>query len=238
MKHKTTTEQLMDQYNVISQRPTVQDPKMLEIIFKSTARSLRRVLPGDTSVKILDVGCGEGALLAFLRWKGYSDLAGFDLSSQNIAICHSIGLNFVTQFDALRLSEYQDDFDVIFALDLIEHLPKERVADFVKQLFRLLNPGGYIVVQTPNMGCVTGLFTRYNDLSHEFGLTENTARSLIALGGFEFGQIEALPCWNATSVAGYIREIYLRIFHFLYFLMEGASRPRIASKNLLIKAVK
>ena len=129
-------------------------------------------------------------------------------------------------------------FSKSFALDLVEHLPKEEAASFIEQLYHLLKAGGYVVVQTPNMGSMVGAYLRYNDLSHEFGLTENTALSLFALGGFEFNKIEVLPSWNATTTAGYLREIYLRFLHRIYFLVEGSNRPRIVTKNLLIIARK
>lgn len=237
--NKKTTERLIDQYNTLSQRPTVQDKRIRNVIFKSFAHSLGTLLPRDTSAKILDAGCGEGAFLDFLREQGYKNLAGFELSSQNVSICHSIGLDFVIQFDALSLYDYhQDGFDAIFALDLIEHLPKENAVSFIDQLYRLLKPGGYAVIQTPNMGSITSLYIRYNDLSHEFGLTEKSATSLFALGGFEFDKITVFPCWRSTTFAGFLREKYLGFLNTTISAGEGADRPHISTRNLLIKAVK
>jgi hypothetical protein len=41
---------------------------------------------------------------------------------------------------------------------------------------------------------------------------------------------------NATTVADYLREIWVRCLHALVFAAEGSGRPRIPTKNLLVRA--
>ncbi len=240
MEKSDTVTRLFERYNAYTRRPTVQDPRMRRVIFQSLNRILSSWLPPDPNASILDIGCGEGSLLAFLRERGYANLAGFDISPENVAICHQIGLHFVEQADALRLGErYPDErFDVIFALDLLEHLPKGRAASFLADARRCLHPGGFLIIQTPNMGCVFGYYCRFNDLSHEFGLTEKSARDLMMVAGFQDQDVEIRPSWNATTLLGFTREYYLRLIHRLIFLAEDSSRPRIPTKNLLIRARK
>jgi 2-polyprenyl-3-methyl-5-hydroxy-6-metoxy-1,4-benzoquinol methylase len=239
MSEKTTTERLIEQYNSMNRRPTVDDDAMRKVIFKSFRRTLDPWLPVSKSVKILDIACGEGALLSFLKQEGYVNLSGFDLSSENVQICQRLGLLFVTKFDALDLNDWPDsDYDLIFALDILEHIPKEEAAQFLINIRAKLNLEGRVIVQTPNMGSVLGLFHRYSDLSHEFCLSEKSARTLFMLAGFSESKIDICPTWNATTYMGYLREIYLRLLHLLVFLAEGESRPRIPTKNLLIRAHK
>lgn len=238
MEHEGTVERLYARYNTYSRRPTVQDALTRKVIFRAFERTLGPWLPTDRATPILDIGCGEGALLAFLREKGYVNLSGFDLSPENVAICHALGLDFVEQWDALRLAERYppSSFGVIFVMDVLEHLPKQRAVDFLEQVRRCLQPGGAVIIQTPNMGSILGLYHRYYDLSHEFGLTEKSARDLLMVAGFHNENIEIRPAWNATTLLGYVREIYLSLLHKLVFLAEGANRPKIPTKNLLIRA--
>jgi len=238
MEREDTVERLYARYNTYTRRPTVQDARTRQVAFRALERTLRPWLPADRATPILDVGCGEGTLLAFLRERGYTNLAGFDLSPENVAICHALGLDFVEQGDALCLAEryLPGSFAVIFVMDVLEHLPKQRAAGFLEQARRCLQPGGAVIIQTPNMGSVFGVYHRYNDLSHEFCLTEKTARDLLMIAGFRSEDIEIRPAWNATTPLGYARELYLRLLHNLVFLAEGASRPRIPTKNLLIRA--
>lgn len=82
-------------------------------------------------------------------------------------------------------------FGVIFVMDVLEHLPRQRAADFLGQVRRCLRLGGTVIIQTPNMGSIFGVYHRYNDLSHEFGPTEKTARDLM-IAGFRNADIEIL----------------------------------------------
>ena len=237
---KSTSHLLIEKYNTILQRATIRDENTKTIIFRSFQRTIGQFLPADKSARILDIACGEGALLTFLRERGYCHLKGFDLSDENVSICHDLGLEFVVKFDALELEKFSPDekYDTIFALDILEHLPKEKVVEFLTKVYQLLDPGGYLIIQTPNMGALQGLFIRYNDLTHEFGLTEFSAKSLLIAAGWEKNNISIYAAWNATTFFGYVREFYLRILHRLIFLIEGDQRPRIPTKNLLIVARK
>ncbi len=125
-----TRERLLEEYNTFLQRSTIENSKSKKLMFLSFQRTLKPFLPRNRSVKILDVACGEGALLAFLKEKGYENISGFDISPQNVAICHQLGLISVQQFDALQLSKFRSGqrFDVIFALDILEHIPKQTAA--------------------------------------------------------------------------------------------------------------
>lgn len=238
MIQKTTTERLFEQYNTYAQRPTVEDSSSKKVIFKSFQRIIGQWLPQDLSARILDVGCGEGALLTFLKEKGYTNLCGFDISPENVAICQRMGLSFVQRFNVLEMHELPctEGFNVIYAMDILEHLPKDSAATFLENIRAMLKPGGYVVIQTPNMGNILGTFYRYNDLSHEFGVTEKSARHLLTIAGFAPEKIEIIPSWNASTPSGYLREAYLRLLHTIIFLAEGAGRPRIPTKNILIRA--
>jgi len=236
----TTREALLERYHTVNRRNAGLDSRSRRMMFKSFARTLGPWLPLDKDALILDVACGEGALLAFLRDRGYTDLSGFDLSPENVAICQQRGLVFVRQYNALCLSDFQpsDEVDAIFCLDLIEHLEKEHAVPFLRQAYSRLKQGGALVLQTPNMGSVVGLFHRYNDLTHEFALTEDSLLSLLLTAGFPLDGITIRPAWNATTILGYVREAYLRMLHLAVYLSEGRSRPRVPTKNLLARGVK
>lgn len=182
-----TIGKLLASYHTYNRRPDIRHKRVKDSLFKSYRRTLGPWLPPNRSAKILDAGCGEGNLLYFLKELGYDNMAGFDISSENVAICHSLGLTFVRQFNALAIDQFSGalEFDVIFATDVIEHLPKEKAGNFLKQIYDRLLPGGYVVIQTPNMGSILGLHARYYDLSHEFGVTEKSAVDLLMLAGFD-----------------------------------------------------
>ena len=233
-----TIERLLNFYNTYSRRSTVEDRQARSTMFKALARVLRGWLPPDRSTPILDIACGEGTLLAFLRELGYTSLAGCDISPENVGICHRLGLAFVQQFDALRLAEMPGlgRYGAVFAMDILEHLPKRRIAGFLEQTGKLLLPGGHVVIQTPNMSNLLACQHLYSDLSHEFGLTESSAVELCLLAGFPAERIEVRACWNASTLAGRLRELYMLGLHKLIWLTEQRGRPTIPTPNLLIRA--
>jgi SAM-dependent methyltransferase len=235
---QSTTARLLDHYHTYNRRPSVWDPVIRSTIFKSLERTLGAWLPADRATPILDIGCGEGAALCFLRERGYVDLAGFDLSPENVAACRQLGLGFVLRGDALRLGEYSGPkrYGMILALDVLEHLPRERAATFLENMRSLLLPGGCAIIQVPNLGSHLGWFHQQSDLTHEFGLTEHSALSLLAAAGFAAGRIELRAAWSATTLAGHLREAYMRVLHFLVWAPDGAGRPRIPTRDLLIRA--
>lgn len=236
----STVDRLYSKYNSFNRRATIEDPRVRLVSFRSMRRSLARWLPGDKSTPILDVACGEGALLAFLKEEGYANLSGFDFSPENVAICHRLGLSFVEQANALEKfgSVSQQTFGLVLAIDLVEHLPKQKAAGFIESVRSALAPGGALVLQTPNAGSLYGCYNRYYDLSHEFAVTEKSAVDLMMLGGFSVDEIEVRPHWNATTWLGKLREVYLSLLHRLIFLGEGSRRPRIPTGNLLIRGTR
>jgi 2-polyprenyl-3-methyl-5-hydroxy-6-metoxy-1,4-benzoquinol methylase len=108
-------------------------------------KRIAAIIPRGASV--LDVGCGRGDFLRFLR-KTRQDLklTGIDLTLNE----HAEGIRF------LRGDFFQADtggpFDFVASLAVIEHVPD--VADFVKRLRGLVRPGQPVAVMTLNESSV------------------------------------------------------------------------------------
>ena len=96
--------------------------------------------------KILDVGCGTGKTMEFLKSKGYA-VSGFDLSAEAVSFCKKRGLSDVT-VDDVRTTPFADGlFDIVLLSDVLgifHHRDREKT---ILEAYRVLKKGGYLIVQ-------------------------------------------------------------------------------------------
>jgi SAM-dependent methyltransferase len=100
------------------------------------------------SLKILEIGCGKGAILSFLRLSGHV-VRGIDVDPEAIRECvaaHPEIEATVASGDELPFDDAC--FDVVLSLDVFEHI---RDSDrHLREVTRVLKPGGTYLLQTPN----------------------------------------------------------------------------------------
>jgi SAM-dependent methyltransferase len=105
-------------------------------------RILRRVAPPNA--RILDVGCGTGATSASLR--RFGPVLGMDVGSEALSRARQRGL-LVTRSSATRLPVRGGAFDVVVALDVLEHLDDDAAA--LREIREALEPGGALLATVP-----------------------------------------------------------------------------------------
>jgi SAM-dependent methyltransferase len=102
------------------------------------------VLPGR-DLDLLDIGCGAGNMIHHLS--RYGRVKGVEIDPRPVAIAQQRGYD-VDQGDATQGLAYEDaSFDVVTALDVIEHNQDD--AAILREVYRVLKPGGYAVVTVP-----------------------------------------------------------------------------------------
>lgn len=193
----------------------------------------------DKSASILDLGCGNGTLLLYLMSKGYQECFGVDFSEEQVALAHQRGLTKVVRGDLLTfLENHKRPLDCIIALDVFEHFKRDEVLSIVDLCFQRLNPGGRLIIHSPNaaspfFGCI-----RYGDLTHELAFTKRSIMQLFRAGGF--GRIEVYP--EGPRVHGLKSAIRCLLWFFiskvmaLCLLAETGSADEILTQNLLAVA--
>lgn len=153
-------------------------------------------LPPGRDAEILEVGCGSGQFLYFLKQEGYTRYRGIDASPQMLEVCRRMGVANVSQGDALAyLKAPSGALDAIVANDFIEHLTKSEILDFLADARAALKPGGRLIMKTPNAGCVFGARERYVDFTHEVIFTAESARQVLLAAGFQ--PVRVLPVEGA-----------------------------------------
>jgi SAM-dependent methyltransferase len=103
--------------------------------------------------RVLDIGCGIGSGSAILLNAGAGKVTGVDINPKAIEYArdhyHREGLDFLC-LSAADLPFLDGFFDLVVAMEIIEHLPESQHIRFLKECSRVLKNGGKIVCSTPN----------------------------------------------------------------------------------------
>ncbi len=164
----------------------------------SNLRSMiRKHFPADRMASILDLGCGHGALVYFLRQSGYTNVVGVDISPEQTAEAARLGIEGVCEGDLLETLRDLPDYsqDVVIAFDVIEHFTKDELLPFVDEVLRVLKHGGRWIIHVPNgeSPFVGGI--RYGDMTHEQAFTRISLAQLVLSSGFS-----RLECYESGPV--------------------------------------
>ena len=162
----------------------------------SFLKPLVNVLPNDSTV--LDVGCGSGRDLLWLKDRGYrivglersAELAG--LAQQKVD-CEIIRADFES-FDFSTLK-----FDAVLLIGVLVHVPHPKMLPVLKRIMKALRPGGWILISLKEgQGRMTA------DDGRVFYLWRQTELSSV----FEKLEVQEEASFNQRSVAG-TSEIWL-----------------------------
>ena len=100
-----------------------------------------------------DLGCGQGELLARVRASGSSTARAtplaLDRSRENAAAARTVGAASLVADLETRLPFADRSLDGASLVEVIEHLPHAEA--LVEELRRVLRPGGWLLVTTPNV---------------------------------------------------------------------------------------
>lgn len=114
-------------------------------------------IPKNQSV--LEVGCGDGKIMNLLSNK---EAVGVDLSEK--AIVFARAFNPELKFILGDANDIEETFDIILAVEVLEHIPDDISADFWKTLHSRLNVGGRLIISVPsvNKPLIQKHFRHYN----------------------------------------------------------------------------
>ncbi|HSX03830.1 MAG TPA: bifunctional 2-polyprenyl-6-hydroxyphenol methylase/3-demethylubiquinol 3-O-methyltransferase UbiG [Rhabdochlamydiaceae bacterium] len=102
------------------------------------------------SCSILDIGCGGGFLTNYLAKKGHR-VSGVDLSEKSLSIAKKSDTTQSAEYflaSAYELPFPEESFDVVSAMDLLEHVEKPELV--IKEASRVLKKGGLFFFHTFN----------------------------------------------------------------------------------------
>jgi len=180
------------------------------MLYESINIPLWHLLREERQRRILDVGCGTGALGELLMHNGNivegvnHSAAESAIASERITRVHRMDLNHPDQVDI------EGGFDLMLFSDVLEHLVDPLAT--LRAFLPLLASGGRVFVSLPNVACFYVrfglLFGRFDpsetggvlDKTHLHHYTLKTATQMLRDAGLVIGQIDFVP---APSVWAY-----------------------------------
>ena len=117
---------------------------------------------GNENVKgkrILDLGCGYGWCEKSLLLKGAKEIVGVDISISDIEIAKKLknkSLHFYVA-SATKLPFKYSSFDTVVCWEVLEHLVRGTENLLFKEVHRVLKPGGYLFLSTPNKNILVSI---------------------------------------------------------------------------------
>jgi 2-polyprenyl-3-methyl-5-hydroxy-6-metoxy-1,4-benzoquinol methylase len=102
--------------------------------------------PFSNHGKLLDIGCGGGKYLRSMQRLGWN-VEGVEFNSSAVQTCSDMGLT-VYQGELSDAAIEDCTYDVVTARHVLEHIPEPQ--QFIEEIFRILKPGGLMILRTPN----------------------------------------------------------------------------------------
>jgi cyclopropane fatty-acyl-phospholipid synthase-like methyltransferase len=193
--------------------------------------------------KVLDLGSGTGELCWLANYMGAESVVGVNLSQDEIDfakpyvqatfICQDI-ISYLTQCPA-------ESVDVIYALNILEHLTKDDLVKVLDHSRRVLKKGGQLIAMVPNATSAYGAMTRYWDITHLQSFTPSSVQQLMRLCGFSTAEFSE---WGPrvhgfVSFCRYLLWQMIRCIIRLRLMIEtGSSKGGIYTADMLFRLTK
>jgi trans-aconitate methyltransferase len=175
--------------------------------------------------RILDLGCGDGAVTAGLRDMGV-DVVGVDTSEQLLAAARARGLD-VRAMDGQALA-FTSEFDAVFSNAALHWMT--RPVAVIDGVHRALRDGGRFVAEFGGHGNVAAIVTAMRATARRVGgdqalagpwffPTPEVYGEMLAKAGFEVRRIDLFP--RPTPLRSGMKE-WLKLFRLPFFEQYGA----------------
>lgn len=208
-----------------------------------TARALAGMFDGrDVKQRILEIGCGSGSFLYYLKVQGFEDCQGVDMDAALVS--HGRDKLKVNVSEARWgdfVSGERGYYDVIIALDVFEHIPAEEIQGILENTCRRLSKGGRLILRMPNPTCPLVLPTFCGDTTHKLLATEGLVTHLLKKAGF----LGSIRFWETRPHHRAKRLLFACVHHclvkpivtLLHYHFYG-ERPKVITRNMYCCAVR
>lgn len=157
--------------------------------------------------RILEIGYGSGALLAWFAEQG-AEVAGVEITQRSLEEARQRGLNVYTDIASAQTAERP--FDLIVAFDVLEHLSIDAILALLQDVKKALSANGSMLIRVPNGRSPWGLANQYGDLTHITVLSDLRLNQLALETGFRLSFCRDQALVKRSSAKGWFLDL---LFH-------------------------
>ena len=110
-------------------------------------KHVEEIIKSFSPHSILEVGCGDGRIIGNLN--EIPNRIGVDLSEKAILLAKAF--NPEVQFEVIDASEIDEVFDIVFAVEVLEHIPDDNIEHFLKTLADKTKDKGHVIISVPSV---------------------------------------------------------------------------------------
>lgn len=169
---------------------------------------------------ILEIGCGNGDLLSFLKMNNFDSLMGVDINKDLVKHCKERNLD-VKECDMLNLKFTDSKFNSVLCHHVFEHLPIDQQVPAINEIKRVLKENGLFIISVPSWKSSDA----WDDYSHVHPYTSKSIKGLLEDTGFEIIEFIYVPYGTFMARRFNLDKILIRLaqkiklYHFSYLVI-------------------
>lgn len=182
---------------------------------------------GESQDKLLDAGFGYGLIEKYLNKKGIIfDLHGIDISQKAVKRLREVIYGNFRVGSILEIPFTDKFFDVVLALEILEHIPPSKTFKAINELYRVLKGGGILIASVPLNEGLEEMYRRgINPNGHVRVYTPELIKAELKIPGFKIQQEKYLFAFKNFY---WFKDLLRKI------LLKSRWRPN----NIIVLAVK
>jgi SAM-dependent methyltransferase len=176
-------EKHMDAYRVArNYRPLIKKKHLAQF-----DREFLHASAANPAMAVLEIGCGTGIFLRYLKARGFADVVAFDTDAGLAAVLDDLpGYDIRLENAGPYLAALDGPrFDRVALFDVAEHLPVADLVAMMTSLHRVLKPGGRVVIRAPNCGSPWGMKMHFDTFDHITPITSGRLSELASTTGYK-----------------------------------------------------
>lgn len=192
--------------------------------------------------KVVDLGCGSGNFVKYLRSKGFQTVIGVESSPEQVQEMQKANLDVMQQDLFTYLKSLPDEeLGLIVLFDVVEHLTRDEVFALFDLAIAKLSSGGKMLIQIPNGDSPFFGSIYWDDPTHETAFTARSLYRFLRGAGFasvQFSESFAPPIKLRWAIRFVLWKIIRGAIKFIHHVETGGRSSGYYSRVIRCIATK